>query len=96
MGKYRYSFPIILRPDPEEEDIYNVEVLDMFPGVTFGKGIDDALYMAKDLIELMVSQAPGQTRIPMSKEQAEKEKPGEAIYMIDIEIDHPLPDKFAF
>ena len=63
-----------------------VEFPDIFGGVTCGEDFDDAVFMAKDLLRLMLSTAPAQCESPLSKEEMEKMFPGEKIVEIEVEI----------
>ena len=81
----KYSFPAIFRIDKEDEKYVNVVFPDIFGAVTFGEGMDDARYMAKDLLialedEIKVSK-------PSSLEVTKQNFPGETVEMVEVEID---------
>jgi predicted RNase H-like HicB family nuclease len=77
------SYPAIFE---KEDEGYNVTVPDIFGGVTCGFSYEDALFMAKDMIMLMLKKAPGQCMPPKSLEETQKNFPNKLIVMIDVEI----------
>lgn len=70
----------------ESEEGVSVTFPDIFGGVTCGDDYDDAVFMAKDLLRLMLTTAPAQCESPLSKEETEKMFPGEKIVEIEVEI----------
>ena len=59
---------------------------DIFGGVTCGDDYDDAVFMAKDLLRLMLTTAPAQCGSPLSKEEMQKMFPECEIVEIEVEI----------
>ena len=55
--------------------------------VTCGKGMDNAIFMAKDLLYYMLTEAPKQCLPPSKVEELEKEYPGQTIVFIEVEIE---------
>ena len=69
-----------------EEGGYNVTFPDIFGGVTCGDSFEDAVYMAKDLLLIMLASAKGQCFEPSSKEKMEKLFPDKKLVEISVEI----------
>ena len=78
------SYPAIFEKEGEG---YNVAVPDIFGGVTCGSSFEDALAMAKDMISLMLTEAPGQCFPPKSLEETQKNFPNLMVVMVDVEIE---------
>ena len=72
--------------DEAIEGGYNVTFPDIFGGVTCGDDFDDAVYMAKDLLLTMLTNAKGQCFEPSSKEKMEKLFPDKKLVEIEVEI----------
>lgn len=69
-----------------EEGGYNVTFPDIFGGVTCGDSFEDAVYMAKDLLLIMLTSAKGQCFEPSSKEKMEKLFPDKKLVEIEVDI----------
>lgn len=82
----KVSYPAIFREDKEDSTWINVSFPDIWGGVTCGKGMDDALFMAKDLLKLMLETAPIQCERPSSLEETQKNFPNELIKMVTVDI----------
>lgn len=61
----RYSYYAIFTKSSEGG--YDVTFPDIFGGVTCGDNLEDAKYMAKDLLKIMLSSAKGQCFPPKDK-----------------------------
>ena len=48
------EYPAIFRKDEENPVYINVSFPDIFAGNTFGEGMEDAMYMAKDLLKMII------------------------------------------
>lgn len=77
------SYPAILTKD-EESDGWNVVVPDIFGGVTCGSDYDSAILMAKDMIELMLKEAPSQCFPPKTLEETQNNFPRDIVVMIEV------------
>ena len=84
-GTKRVSYPIIMEKD-EESDAWNVTVPDIFGGVTCGDSYDDAIEMAKDMIKLMLEEAPGQCFPPKTVEETQANFPDKEVVMIEVDL----------
>ena len=82
----KYYYPVILEPDEEDANWLNVTVPDIFGGVTCGEGEEDAIYMAKDMIKLMLEEAPGQCFPPKSLEETQNNFPDKKVVLVEVEI----------
>ena len=78
------SYPAIMEKD-EETDGWNVIVPDIFGGVTCADDYDSAIKMAKDMIKLMLQEAPGQCFPPKTLEETQKNFPSKKVIMIEID-----------
>lgn len=81
------EYPAIFRKDEENPAYINVSFPDIFAGNTFGEGIDDAMYMAKDLLKMMLEEIPEQCMPPHTLEETQKNFPNEQVLMVQVEID---------
>ena len=81
--KYRKPiyYPAIFE---EENGGWNVTVPDIFGGVTCGKDYDSAVEMAKDMIKLMLEEAPGQCFPPKTLEETKRNFPDKLVVMIKV------------
>ena len=83
----KYAYPVILEEElVDEEGGINVTVPDIFGGVTCGDDEEDAIYMAKDLIKLMLVEAPGQCFPPKSLEETQSNFPDKKVIIVEVEI----------
>ena len=83
----KYAYPAVFSVDLEDPKYINVVFPDICPGVTFGDSFEDALFMAKDLLKLMLTDAPQQCFPPSPIERIEKEYPGKKIVIVEVEIE---------
>ena len=83
----KVSYPAIFREDKEDIGWINVSFPDIWGGVTCGKGMDNAIYMAKDLLKLMLEDAPAQCEPPHSLKETRKNFPKENVQMVTVEVD---------
>ena len=91
MVKMKYVYPAVFTYSIDEPDMpYSVLFPDIIPGVTCGVDFDNALYMAKDLLKLMLTTAPQQCFPPSTYSQIKKEYPDKRIVMVEVEIDEPM------
>ena len=79
------SYPVIIKKE-DESDGWNITVPDIFGGVTCGDDYESAIYMAKDMIKLMIKEAPGQCFIPKTLEETKKNFPNDEVIMIEIDL----------
>lgn len=82
----KIAYPAIFEKDHEEPQFINVTFPDIWPGVTFGEGMDDAIFMAKDLLKLMLEEAPAQCEKPSTLEQTQTNFPDKIVMMIEVDI----------
>ena len=84
MKNNKIAYPAIFE---KEDECYNVTVPDIFGGVTCGEGLEDAIYMAKDMIKLMLTQATGQCFAPKTLEETQRNFPGKLVLLVEVELD---------
>ena len=82
INKKTISYPVILEEDTDGG--YNVTVPDIFGGVTCASDYESAIMMAKDLILLMLNEAPGQCFPPKSLEETQMNFPDNTVVMVEV------------
>lgn len=82
----KVSYPALFTVDKKDPAWINVSFPDIWGGVTCGQGMDDALYMAKDLLKLMLETAPIQCEKPHSLEETKANFPDRVVMMVTVEI----------
>lgn len=82
----KYVYPALFEPDSDDSELINVTFPDIIGGATFGRGKGDALAMAKDLLRVMLTDAPAQCYEPKNLEETKKDFPGAEIIMVEVEI----------
>lgn len=83
------AYPVIFRVDEEDPEFVNVTIPDIWAGVTCGVGFANAVYMAADLLKLMLETAPAQCMPPHSLEHTQKAFPDDKILMIKVKYKEP-------
>lgn len=83
----RYSYPALFIPETESESGINVVFPDIFGGVTCGDDEEDALYMAKDLLRMMLTECPGQCRPPKPLKFTQANFPEDRVVLVTVYID---------
>lgn len=81
----KYSYYAVLEKD--KDGGINVTFPDIICGVTCGDDYKDALYMAEDLLKLMITTAPKQCLKPSSLETLKERYPNSRIELITVHID---------
>ncbi|MBR1747336.1 MAG: type II toxin-antitoxin system HicB family antitoxin [Clostridia bacterium] len=79
----KYVYPAIFI---EDEEGVAVSFPDIIGGVTDGKDFDEAMYMAKDLLRLMLTHVPGQCGTPATPEEMKKLFPHDKIVEVEVTI----------
>lgn len=82
----KYIYPVILEAEDDDENSINVTVPSIVGGVTCGDGEADAIFMAKDLIRLMLTEAPDQCNAPMSLDEAKHLFPNKRIVCVEVDV----------
>ncbi len=80
----RYAYPVVL--EEEADGGVNVTVPDIFGGVTCGSDEADAIEMAKDLITLMLKEAPMQCFPPSSLDYTQKNFSNSKVVLVEVEL----------
>ena len=89
--KYKYAYPAIFRYSEEEKDMpFDVSFPDILGGVTCGTDFDNAMYMAKDLLKLMLTSALAQCSRPTPVKTLQRTFPGEMIVLVEVELDEEI------
>ena len=83
----KFSFPAIF--SKEKEGGFSVDFPDIIACVTCGDNMEDAIYMAKDVLKLMIETNGNnaQKSKPSDINELRKKFPNDIIKMIEIEID---------
>ncbi len=82
----RYSYPALFIPEPDDNGGVNVVFPDIFGGVTCGDDEDDALFMAKDLLRLMLTECRGQCRPPKPLKVTQANFPDDKVVLVTVYI----------
>ena len=72
--------------EQDEENGYNVTFPDIFGGVTCGDTFEEAMFMAKDLLKMMLTTAKEQCSEPLSKQKMENLFPNKNIIEVKVDI----------
>lgn len=80
-----FRFPAVFR---KEDDAYHIIFPDLMGGYTCGFGMQNSIYMAKDLIRTLMifNFDDARNSKPSTLEKIEKEYPGELVIMINERI----------
>ena len=82
----KYTYPALFEYDKNEKIPYSITFPDIFGGVTCGKDEQDAIYMAKDLLKLMLTTSPDQCDKPSTIEELKIDFPDKEIVMVEVDI----------
>lgn len=82
----KYSFPAIFEEDKEDPKLINVTFPDIMGAVTFGEGEDDAMFMAKDLLLLMLEEDYVKNIKPKTLQETKNNFPDKKVLLVEVEI----------
>lgn len=88
------SYPAIFYKDHEDNAFINVSFPNIIAAYTFGEGMDDAIFMAKDLLKLMVETALEQCFKPSSLEEIKIDYPNKEVIFVEINVDDNVYKKW--
>lgn len=80
----KYSFPAIFSVDKEDPKLINVFIPDIPGAVTFGQDLENARYMAKDLLVALSEEVKIATA--SSLQQTKQNFPDKIVEMVEVEI----------
>lgn len=80
----KYAFPVIFRTDKENTKLINVCIPDIPGAVTFGQDLENARYMAKDLLIALSEEVKIATA--SSLQQTKQNFTNEIVEMVEVEI----------
>ena len=83
----KYAYPAIFRVDKDDNKYINVSFPDLMGMVTCGEGMDDALFMAKDLLTLAMGIDYLRDTPPTSLEATCANFPDAEIIMVEVDVD---------
>ena len=83
----KIGYYAIIEKDRRDKGFYSVAFPNIFPGVTCGESYDDAVYMAKDLLVMMLTEAPRQCYDPEPYENLRKDYPKRHLVYIEVDVD---------
>jgi predicted RNase H-like HicB family nuclease len=89
MAKKNYvTYPAVfeLEDSPEFEDVYNVSFPDVPGCLTFGKGIEKAMYMAQDALGLMLYDEDDLPE-PTPLKDVQKAYPGQLVNYVGVNLE---------
>ena len=82
----KYIYPAIFKKSDDGE-FTEVDFPDIVCGVTCGTSYENAIFMAEDLLKLMILEVPNQVMKPSKIEDLITKYPNDKIVMIEVEID---------
>ena len=80
----KYSFPAIFRVDKEDSKFINVVFPDIFGALTFGEGMEEARYMAKDLLITMEDEV--KISKPSTLDETQKNFPDDIVELVEVDL----------
>ena len=81
----KYIYPAIFKKSDDGE-FTEVDFPDIVCGVTCGTSYENAIFMAEDLLKLMILEVPNQVMKPSKIEDLITKYPNEKIVMIEVDI----------
>ena len=90
----KITYAAIIRQDQEDPCFYNVSIPDVWGAVTCGEGYENALRMAKDLLETLKDGSLRSFGAPTPIQETKENFPTEEV--LPIEIDLPIDESFSF
>ena len=81
----KYVYPAIFKRSDDGE-FTEVDFPDIVCGVTCGTSYENAIFMAQDLLKLMILEAPNQVMKSSKIEDLISKYPNEKIVMIEVDI----------
>lgn len=81
----KFCFPAVLEVDTQDPKYINVTFPDLIGAVTFGEGEDDAIAMAKDLLNTMLDYDYIRETKPTSLDATKHNFPNSKVIMVEIE-----------
>ena len=81
----KYVYPAIFKRSDDGE-FTEVDFPDIICGVTCGTSYENAIFMAQDLLKLMILEVPNQVMKPSKIEDLITKYPNEKIVMIEVDI----------
>ena len=81
----KYAYPAIFKRSDDGE-FTEVDFPDIVCGVTCGTSYENAIFMAQDLLKLMILEVPNQVMKPSKIEDLITKYPNEKIVMIEVDI----------
>lgn len=86
LAENTYAYPAVFSVDEEDPKYINVRFPDIIGGFTFGEGMEDAIYMAKDILTMKLTDSKHQCYPPSNIEEIKKEYPKDTVMMIEVTI----------
>ena len=80
------TYPAIFRIDEDDPKWWNVVFPDIWGGVTCGVGLEDAFYMAEDLLKCILSDYPASLFPPRTLEETRANFPEDTVIPIQADI----------
>ena len=83
----RIYYSAIFREDVDDPKWWNVSIPDVWGAVTCGSSLENARFMAKDLLESIYNLSPKQFGFPTPLEETQKNFPNDLVEQVEVEID---------
>ena len=81
----KYSFPAIFEEDKQDKESINVVFPDLWGVVTCGKGMDEARFMAKDVLKSMLQFEYIRETKSKGLEQTKVNFPDKTVELVEVE-----------
>lgn len=85
----KFSFPAVFKVALDDDFGYDVDFPDIIGGVTCGEDMEDSIYMAKDVLKLLLEENANNAQKckPSSIEKLKEKYPNDIIKLIEVEIE---------
>ncbi len=81
----KYSFPAVFEKDKQDPKLINVTFPDLMGVVTFGEGMKEARFMAKDVLISMLEFDYVKNTKPTSLEKTKLNFPNKFVELVEVE-----------
>ena len=82
----KYSFPAVFEQDQTDKNFINVTFPDLMGVVTCGQGMEDARFMAKDVLKSMLAFDYVKNTVATSLEKTAQNFKGKIVEMVEVEV----------
>ena len=83
----KYRYPAIFKKSEDDDDFTEVDFPDIVCGVTCGTSFENAVFMAEDLLKIMLKEAKHQVMKPSNIDELKNRYKDAKILMIEVDLD---------